>query len=133
MFLSQVCSCFYLTFSQKEYILTVCKKVVKSRLNNWPSTVRNYPCIKALKFSNSNAFSALTNEPTRALLLDTSRPYSTLNVSCIDNCIYCTLKHFFRIALVSHSIVYNFSQKCRQNWEIRADWKNKSMSSLRAS
>ena len=103
MFLSQVCSCFYLTFRQKEYILTVCKKVVKSRLNNWPSTVRNYPCIKALKFSNSNAFSALTNEPTRALLLDTSRPYSTLNVSCIDNCIYCTLKHFFRMAHVSQS------------------------------
>ena len=103
MFLSQVCSCFYLTFNQKKYILTVCKKVVKSRLNNWPSTVRNYPCIKALKFSNSNAFSALTNEPTRALLLDTSRPYSTLNVSCIDNCIYCTLKHFFRMVHVSQS------------------------------
>ena len=39
------------------------------------------------------------------------RPYSTLNISCIDNCIYFTPKHFFRIVLVSQIIVLQFHKE----------------------
>ena len=65
--------------------------------------------LRPLKLSNLKGFHSLINRAHKGFVPGHyKRPYSTLNVSYIDNHIYDTPKQFVRIVLVSQSIVLQF-------------------------